>query len=207
MCWSYNSDLKNLLETGKVVECINLRSMATQTKVTVEYRYLESRVASTSVSNDSHLMVARLCERSASIECNANKKITKRAKEAFNTQTYIARTSELEPWELDIMAAIVYDMVPWVDQDLLIPGTRTTHATYQQISKFFNERNYSWMRRAIASFIFKEHKQSFLCEAAGQFSPAASADIKAIRRDADKRIDSINEELREMGYDENGNKL
>ena len=206
-CWQGNNELKTLLETGKVIECIPLRSMALQRKLDIEYRYLASEVASTSVTNDSHFMVARLCERSASIEANANKKITKRAKEAFDKEAYISRTSQLESWELDIIAAIIFDMVPWTEQDLLIPGTRNTHATYEQVSKFFNERNYSWMRHAIASFVFKECKQSFLCEAARQFSPAASADIKAIRREAQKRIDSINEELHEMGYDENGNNL
>ena len=180
--------------------------MAAQRRVKTEYRYLKSKVASSSLVEPSN-MVARLCERAASIEKNAMSKMTKRAKEVFNKEKYIRQTSQLEEWEVTIMAAIVFDVVPWTEQDELIPGTRNTHATFQEMDKFFNERNYSWMRRAIASFIFKEYKQSYLAEAAGHISIAAHADIQALRREADKRIDTINDELREMGYDQKGNKL
>ena len=204
--YSGSSTLKEDLKKGKVVECIELADMAKRHDISIAYRYIPADKA-TSSPVDPNFRVSQLLERSAAVEKNAQKKITARARQAFDKEKYIARDSQLTPWELNIMAAIVFDMVPWTEQDLLIPGTRNTHATPQQINTFFNERNYSWMRRAIASFIEKEHKQPFLVELATHESAKAYADISFIRSEAHKKIDDINSKLAELGYDEKGNKL
>lgn len=208
--WGSGDRLKEDLKAGRIVETIDICNMAAQRKVETEYHILNGKVASSSPAQPTN-MVARLCERSASIESNAQKKITGLAKAAFDKEAYIARTYRLDDWEYTVMAAIVFDMTPWTEQDELIPGAKNTNLTYQQIHKFFNSdghcMNYSWMRRAIASYIFKEHKQTFLVEAARQLSAKAFAEISAVRADTRKRIETITDELREMGYDENGNKL
>lgn len=208
--WGSGDKLKEDLKAGKIVEAIDICDMASQQNVKTEYHWLNGKVASSSPAEPSN-MVARLCERSANIENNAQRKITSLAKAAFDKDAYIACTSRLDDWEYTVMAAIVFDMTPWIEQDELIAGARNTNLTYQQIHKFFNSdghnMNYSWMRRAIASYIFKEHKQTFLAEAVQQLSPKAYVDITSVRADARKRIEAINDELREMGYDENGNKL
>lgn len=207
--WGSGDKLKEDLKAGKIVEAIDICNMAGQHSVKMEYRWLNGKVASSSPAEPSN-MVARLCERSANIENNAQRKITSLAKAAFDKDAYIARTSQLDGWELDVIASIVFDMVPWTEQDELIAGAKNTNLTYQQIRSFyFNPgcRDNRWMRRAIAAYIFKEHKQTFLAKAVQQLSARAYADITSVRADARKRIEAINDELREMGYDENGNKL
>lgn len=216
--WGSEADRKKALETGEAVEVIELDEMARQhmRPQIVCYR-MASKVATSSPA-DPHFMVARLCERSASIENNARKQITACAKKHFDKDDYILRDDILEEWELDILAAIIFDKIPWTEQNELIDDAKNEHITYQDI-KFMRESQdnlaeannnapkWTWTRRAIASYIMGEHKLSFLVEAASQISATVSAEVSDIRKKARERIDTINEELRDMGYDENGNRL
>ena len=211
------ADRKKALETGYAVEVIELDEMACQyRRPEIACYRLRTNVATYSPA-DSHFMVSRLCERAASIENNAKKQITACAKKNFDKENYILRDDILEEWEKDILAAIIFDKIPWTEQGELIDGARNTNLTYKEISNFREDNNnlaeadgsepLSWTRRAIASYIMGEYKQSYLVEAATQISAKVSAEVKSIRKKADERIDTINDELREMGYDENGNKL
>ena len=65
----------------------------------------------------------------------------------------------------------------------------------------------SWKRKAIAAFITSSYKESFFEEAMKHISIEAEAFINTIRKDADKRITAIKDELHEMGYDEKANKI
>lgn len=204
--WDSEDNRKKALETGAAVEVIELDQMARQYRQPelVCYR-LKSSVATSSPS-DPHFLVARLCERSAAIKSKAEKEMTAQANMSFDKEKYISRKGELETWERIILNAIIFDKVPWDEQEKLIPGTRFEHATFQQMAGLRKE-NDSWMRRAISSFITGANKQDFLKAAAKRLDHVAESLFKKIQREADERIEAINEELRKMGYDENGNKI
>lgn len=215
--WGSEAYRKKALETGAAVEVIELDEMAGQyRRLEIACYHLRTKVATSSPA-DSHFMVSRLCERAASIENDAKKQITACAKKNFDKENYILRDDILEEWEKDILAAIIFDKIPWTEQNELIDGASNTNLTYKEISNFREDNNnlaeadgsepLSWTRRAIASYIMGEYKQSYLVEAATQISAKVSAEVKSIRKKADERIDTIHDELREMGYDENGNKL
>lgn len=213
-----DKDKKKALETGAAIEVIQLDEMARlHMRPELVYYSIASKSA-TSSPTDSHFMVARLCERAASIENNAKKQMTACAKKHFDKDEYILRDDILEEWELDILAAIIFDRIPWTEQDELIDGARNTNLTYKEIKNFREDQDnlaeanddapkWTWTRRAIASYIFGEHKQSYLVEAASQISGGVEAEIAGIRKKAQERIEAINDELREMGYDEKGNKI
>lgn len=152
---------------------------------------------------------ARLAERSATIEKTADKKVASYSKKNFDREKYVARKEQLEDWEENILMAIVYKIIDWKDKKELIPGTEYSTASYSQLERFIIDRalDDSWKRKAIATFITSLYNESYLEEAMKHLSIEAQAFISDTRFKAENRIKEINDELREMGYDEKGNKI
>ena len=152
---------------------------------------------------------ARLAERSATIEKTADKKVVNYAKKNFDREKYVSQKGALMPWENTILMAIVWDKLPWNEHDKLIPGTAYTTPTFEQMDKMVKSTMFdaSWKRKAIAAFITSSYKESYLEEAMKNLSIEAKDFISKTRQKADESISAINDELREMGYDEKANKL
>lgn len=213
-------DIKNKMEAGLAVKCISLHYLANFYRNGYEnYRMLphpedtaRQNLAS-GASTDTGYLSSRLCERKADIEHKTATKIANYARKNFDEGKYIGRTSELEDWEKTIIWAIIYEQVDFMQRDRLIEGTKYHRPEFKEM-KDFRERMdreegvewMNWMRRAIVKFIKAASNDTYLVEAISQQSVEAQAFIRKVREDAGKRIDTIDEELREMGYDENGNK-
>lgn len=204
-----NAKLKEGLKSGKYVECIELRSIANEGQIDVCYREVPSSQASSSVSADPHFMASRLCERAATVEKTAEKKITSVAKKTFNREEYTSRTGELEPWENTVLMAIVFYSLTASEGNSLIPGSYCS-PTFQQMQEFLSRHvsDQGWKRKAIVNYMESAHsKSSMFFDVVSHLSIEVKDFADKIRQKAEKRISEINDELREMGYDERGNKL
>lgn len=192
---------------GRAIRCLDLSEMARGYASKPEYRRIPGTPSATSTASN---YPAQLSERAAAIESKAERKIENYAKKNFDRGKYIARTAALEEWEKDIITAIIFDYVDCLEKDKLIAGTTYKMPTIQQIQQFSKQQELDgnrWMRRAIARFLNKAYNNSYMEEALRQLDPLAAPTFSKIRKDADKRIKDIHDELRELGYDEHANKL
>ena len=194
---------------GRAVRAINLEDMARGYEVRPEYyRIPGTGNPDPKASN----YPSQLVERTAAIASKAEHKIENYAKKNFDRGKYLGRTAPLEEWEKNIIAAIIFDYVDYLEKDKLIAGTTYKQPTFQQVQEFrkkqaeYGDGN-RWMRRAIAKFLNKAYNNSYFEEAIKQIDPLAAPTFSKIRKEANERIESIHEELKELGYDENGNKL
>ena len=210
MPWRVWSNIEGKLADGTAVECIDITEMARGSQMKMHVRripYAEATRPSDPAQPSDY--PARLAERSATIEKTADKKVASYSKKNFDRDKYVARKGQLEDWEENILMAIVYNIIDWEDKKELIPGTECSTASYSQLERFIIDRalDDSWKRKAIATFITSIYKESYLEEAMKHLSIEAKAFISDTRFKAENRIKEINDELREMGYDENGNKI
>lgn len=204
-----NAKLKEGLKDGKYVECIELRSIVNEYGVEISYRELPSSQYSNSAPADSHFMASRLAERAAATEKSAEKKITSVAKKTFNREEYTSRKGELEPWENTVLMAIVFYRLSACEGNSLIPGSYCS-PTFQQMQDFLNRHvsDQRWKRKAIVEYIESaQSKSSMFSDVVSHLSIEVEDFANKTRQDAEKRIKEINDELREMGYDEKANKL
>ena len=190
---------------GRAVRAIDLEDMARGYDVKPVYY----RIPGTDNTNEKPSNYpSQLVERSAAIASKAEHKIENYAKKNFDRDKYLNRSAPLEEWEKDIVAAIIFDYVDYTEKNRLIDGTMYKQPTYQQIQEFRNNHlGDRWMRLAIAKFLNKAFNNSYFEEAIKQIDPLAAPTFSKIRKEADERIESIHEELHELGYDEKGNKL
>lgn len=202
----WGSDREKEFNAGRAVKALNLEEMARGYRQ-VEYEYY--RIPGTDNTNEKPSNYpSQLVERSAAIGSKAEKKIENYAKKNFDRAKYLNRTAPLEEWEKDIIAAIIFDYVDYTEKNSLIADTMYKQPTYQQVQEFRkNHLGDRWMRLAIAKFLNKAYNNSYFEEAITQLDPLAQPTFQKIRKDADKRIQDIHEELHELGYDEKGNKI
>lgn len=194
-------------KAGRAIRCIDLEAMARAVRVHPSYR----RIPGTDSANtQASSYPGQLVERSQAIERKLEKEIVSYSKKNFDKDRYLSRTSDLEEWERDVIAAILFDKIDYELHDQLIPGSKYKTVSYEQIQDFRkrHEANRNqWLRKAIASFIQSPYKETFFAEAMCQIDPLAKPFMDGKRREANQRINDINEELRSLGYDEKGNKL
>lgn len=201
----WDKDADKEFREGRAVKAFDLEDMARGFKIRPQYYRLPA-----SDSPKASNYPAQLSERAAAIESKAERKIENYAKKNFDRNKYIARTAALEEWEKDIITAIIFDYVDYLEKDKLIAGTAYKMPTIQQIQQFRKQQELDgnrWMRRAIARFLHKAYNNSYMEEALRQLDPLAAPTFSKIRSDADKRIKDIHDELHELGYDEKANKL
>lgn len=203
-----------LLKKGELIEGICLRDIASRYRNDIIHYYRILPAASGSSTSETDNLPARLASQAVTIEQKAETKIANYAKKNFDKEAYVSQKHMLEDWEENILWAIVFEAVDYLDQNELMPDTRYTTRNYQQMRTFRQNLyktaqgdNRAWMRRAIANFVKKSYHESFLEELLKQSSTEHAAHIAEIRVDARSRIDSIHQELHEMGYDENGKLL
>lgn len=204
------SNKEGELADGTAVECIDITEMAGFRRIKSHVRRIPNAEAKRPVDPaQPSNYPARLAERSATIEKTADKKVVNYAKKNFDREKYVARKDHLEDWEENMLMAIVYKVIGWEDRKKLIPGTEYSTASYSQMERFVidNALDDSWKRKAIAAFITSTYNESYLEEAMVNISVEARAFISDIRFKAENRIKEISDELRELGYDEKGNKL
>ena len=214
------ADIKNKMEAGVAIKCICLHRLANFYRGGIEEYYLLPHPEETArvnlasgTSTDTGYLRSRLCERKADIERKTDTKITNFARKNFDEGSYIGRTGGLEDWEKTVVWAIIYEQVDFMQRDRLIEGTKYHRPGFREMKEFRDRMDnigvnpLGWMRRAIARFIKSASNDTYLVEAISRQSVEAQAFIQKAREDAGMRIDAIDEELREMGYDENGNKL
>lgn|GEM_PF-4605569 len=202
------SDGEKEVEAGRAIHCLNLTDMARGfSRKSEEYRRIPGTPSATTTASN---YPAQLSERAAAIESQANKKMNKYAHDNFDRGKYISRTSALEPWEEDIVAAIVFRYLGYDDSKELMG--EALDPTYQQMHDFRQKQgeygaDNRWMRRAIAKFVNDSNHDSYLRELITRLDPLAAPTFSKIRKDSDKRIRDIHDELHELGYDERANKL
>ncbi len=193
-------------KAGRAIRIIDMNEMARGWNSRCEYRRIPGTPSANSTASN---YPSQLAERSAAIGLRATKKILNYAKKNFDKEKYIGRTAPLEEWEKDIIAAIVFHKLSYDDMQKLI---KTTSPSYQQIHDFRKQQaEYGdpdrWMRLAIVNFINSSCHETYYIEAVSQQDPLAQPFIQKTRKDAEKRIQDINDELRELGYDEHANKI
>lgn len=145
----------------------------------------------------------------AKAEKTAEKKITSAAKKAFDREEYMTRTGVLEPYEETVLMAIVFYRLRANDGNELIPGSYCS-PTYEQMQDFLktHANDNRWKRKAIVEYIESSmSKPSMFSDLVRHLSIEVEDFANRTRQEAQTRIQSINDELREMGYDEKGNKL
>ena len=192
---------------GRAIRCIDLENMARGYSIRPIYR----RIPGTeSAQTQASSYPEQLVERSQAIERKLEKEIMSYSKKNFNKDRYLSRTSDLEEWERDVIAAMIFEIIDYEGKDQLIPGTKYRTVSYEQIQEFrkrHEEDCNQWLRKAVASFIQLPYKETFFAAAVCQIDPLAKSFIAGKRKDAYQRISDINEELHSLGYDEKGNKL
>ena len=206
-----------LLKRGELVEGISLHDLSSQYCVRVRYYRISPSLRGGSAaggSSDESFMAARLCERKASIETAAQRKCVKFAKEHFDHVEYERRNGTLQEWEMDILAAIVFDQMDYSSRSALIPGRGYGVTTYKEMRQFLAGQQKdspvetrAWMRRAIVAYVSRDQNKDFLIETASRLSDEVGQFVYETNADAYRRIDSIDEELKAMVRDEHGNKL
>lgn len=152
---------------------------------------------------------ALLCERKAEVGHSADSRIASYVKKNFDGKQYAADTSPLKDWERDMLTAMVFDYIGYESREKFIPGTKYDKPRWPQMKDFIRRKpdDGSWMRQAIAGFLTSSRKESYLEEAMHHLSIEAHVFISDTRSKARERIEQIDGELREMGFDENGNPL
>lgn len=196
---------------GRAVRAIDLENMARGYEVKPEYyRIPGTEKADEKPSN----YPSQLVECAAAIENKAKKKIDDYAKKNFDRDKYVGRTAALEEWEWDIISIIVFNALSHIREDVrkrLMPHVLSWNSpTYQDMHEFRKKQGENgdinrWMRHAISDFVAT--RSDCMRELITQLDPLAQPTFQKIRKDADKRIQDIHEELHELGYDEKGNKI
>lgn len=195
---------------GRAVRAIDLEDMARGYDVKPEYyRIPGTGEQNTKPSN----YPSQLVERSAAIESKAKKKIENYIKKNFDRDKYVGRTAALEEWEWDIISIIVFNSLSITNgarKDFMPNIANWISPNFQQIHDFRKKQGElgdinRWMRQAISDFVAK--RDDCMRELITQLDPLAAPTFSKIRKEADERIESIHEELHELGYDEKGNKL
>lgn len=202
------------LADGTAIECIDITEMARQYSIQTHVRRIPnaepSRPATApdgSPAGPTNYPV-RLAERSATIEKTADKKVNNYAKKHFDREKYVRMKHMLEDWEENILLAMIFDRLPYDAHKELLPNAAWT-PTFEQMERFIIDHalDDSWKRKAIANYIVAPNHEAYLEEAVKRLSIEAKAFITETRFKAENSIKEINEELREMGYDEKGKKL
>lgn len=202
------SNIEGELADGTAVECIDITEMAAFWRIKKHVRRIPNAEPTRPDTTPDGSPTgptnypARLAERSAT------KKVITYAKKNFDRDKYVSQKSALQPWEHTILMAIVFDGLGYDDHKKLFPDAGWT-PTFEQMELILHKTmsDSSWKRCAIARFIQSANHESYLEEAMKNLSIEAKDFISKTRKDADKRIQDINDELRSMGYDENANKL
>ncbi len=213
----YYGTPEKLLGKGELIEGISIYNISQAYHDPIRYYRLHSATVPGASAQGN--LPARLAERAATIAQKTETKVANYAKKNFDKDAYIADDSILNEWEKTIVWAIIFEAVDYLDRVTLIPETKYNTPTIQQIRSFrdrqktvrLTEHTYgpsnAWMRRAIANWAKKSYHESFLEELLKQSSTEHYAHIAEFRDDARTRIDSISQELHDMGYDENANPL
>ncbi len=203
------SNTEGELADGTAIECIDITEMARFSQIKTHVRRIPNAEAKRPDNpQQPSNYPARLAERSATIEKTADKKVASYAKKNFDREKYVSQRAALQPWEHTIFAAIVFDRLGYDDQKKLFPDVGWT-PTFEQMEQILNKTasDDSWKRCAIAHFIQSGNHESYLEEAMKHLSIEANDFIRKTRQEAEASIKEINDELREMGYDEKANKL
>ena len=198
------------INDGTAVECIDITEMARGGNLRISVRRIAGATASRPADPEKPSNYpAQLAERSAAIQSTAEKKIASYNRKNFDRDKYVADTRSLESWELVMLDAILFERLSYDDRNALIPDARWKTPTFGQMVTLHTETNFanSWRRKAIASFFTGQQHEGFLEEAMKHLSIEARSFIDTTRNMAGKRIQDINEELHELGYDENANKI
>ena len=198
-----------LLKKGEVVEGINLRDLSNGYCVQIRYfRIMKNGGYAQTSQQDQQFMASKLMERAASIETGALRKTMKFAREHYDREAYVKRQDTLNQWEENIILAILFDQMEYTDRYDIVPGCSYGLHTYQQaagLSKMEPWQKAVLKRKAIAAYCAKEQNKDFFIALATRLSPEVESYAAETRQEAQQRIDTIHDELREMGYDENGN--
>lgn len=203
------SNIEGELADGTAIECIDITEMAGFWRIKKHVRRIPNAEAKRPDDSEQPTNYpARLAERSATIEKTADKKVITYAKKNFDRDKYVSQKSALQPWEHTIFMAIVFDRLGYDDHKKLFPDVGWT-PTFEQMEQILNKTasDDSWKRCAIAHFIQSGYHESYLEEAMKHLSIEAKDFISKTRQKAESSIKEINDELREMGYDEKANKL
>lgn len=203
------SNVEGELADGTAIECIEITEMAGFWRVKRHVRRIPNAEGKRPDSPEQPSNYpARLAERSATIEKTADKKVITYAKKNFDRDKYVADTRSLEDWEQTILMAILFDGLGYEVHKKLFPDACWT-PTFEQMEQILQKTmsDSSWKRCAIARFIQSPNHESYLEEAMKQLSIEAKDFISKTRKKADESISKINDELREMGYDEKGKKI
>lgn len=209
---SYYGTPDELLKKGELVEGINLRDLSTGYTVKIRYFRINSVRGGLPAgsASDTSFLVSRLAERAASIETTKLRKIIKYAKGHYDREAYVKRQHILSEWEENIILAILFDQMEWNDRSETLPGCSCGLTTYKQavsLSKSPAGVKAMLKRKAIAAYCAKEMNKDFFIALATRLSVEVEDFANRTRQETDTRIQSIHDELRELGYDENGNKL
>ena len=208
----WGSDREKEFNAGRAVKALTLEEMARGYRQ-VEYEYYRIPGTENTDGKPSNYP-SQLVERATAIENKAKKKIDDYAKKNFDRDKYVGRTAALEEWEWDIISIIVYNALN-ISNDVrkrLMPHITSSWCSpsYQDIHDFRKKQGEygdinRWMRHAISDFVGT--RSDCMRELITQLDPLAQPTFQKIRKDADKRIQDIHEELHELGYDEKGNKI
>lgn len=206
--WRDEDGIKAVGE-GKAVEVIDLSQMAEHRQLKPRYFMLKNESEEAQQKNQD--MAYRLAGQLRQLRAREKSQTCEMYKAIVTDSGYTERKGKLELWEENMIIGIIVTAMNQLDQMDIAPANHV-FPTYDDVVDFKNkmreEHDESWKRKAIAHFMSGYQKESFLKEA-------------AMRIDGDRVKEFINEqyeknfqreqdivfELKDMGFDEWGNKV
>lgn len=198
------------VQEGKAVEVYNIEFMLDRTKPRCVYYYLK---------NEAEEGLRRQQDMAYKLANELRKIREKNRDEANNLyrslvgdSNYTDRKGRLELWEENMLVGIVVSAMSQLEQKK-IAGNKTISPTYEDIvdfrQKMHDAHDESWKRKAISQHLrVGFHRDTFLKEAAMWIDGERVKKLLDEQHEKNwKDEQDIIEELKEMGFDENGSRL
>lgn len=202
----YNPSQKEIeegLAAGTIVEGIDIADLGRGARPKIDYLKMKGEEEQERRENN---MARSLAERLAKLRTDTNSVIDKELKKRLEESDYITRTGPLEEWEKRMQELMIFRMIPFNKRNEWIENYTPT---YEEVCDFMHEhKGMDWVRMAIAAMTDGWGNQPLRRVVMEWVDPEGTKQLVMEKRNEIlKREEDIIEELKAMGYDENGEKL
>ena len=205
-----SEDFDLAVKEGKAVEVYSICFMYDHAKPYKSVFYLKNMAEEERKCQQN--MAYKLANKLKQIREKARDEANELYRSLVRDSNYTDRKGRLELWEENMLMSIIVSAMSQLEQQK-IAGNKTISPTYEDIvdfkQKMHDAHDESWKRKAISQHLrVGFHMDTFLKEAAKWIDGERVKKLLDEQHEKNwKREQDIIEELREMGFDENGNRI